>query len=167
MQKLLYTMQVRGRTSRPSDPSKPLRTTGSAVSCILSTTISASGVRTDLTHSDGELAFFESELWLNASDEFQEAGEITFGDGTGHTLKFSSAGNGHVSPGFEPGMIAGAVSWQIEAGEGQFRRRTRLYYVELHHHSFRRSVRFALRSGLSARMKSGDPPESKASAPVQ
>ena len=120
MQKLLYTMQVRGRTSRPSDPSKPLRTTGSAVSCILSTTISASGVRTDLTHSNGELAFFESELWLTASDEFQEAGEITFGDGTGHTLKFSSAGNGHVSPGFEPGMIAGAVSWQIEAGEGQF-----------------------------------------------
>jgi hypothetical protein len=120
MQKLLYTMQVRGRTSRPSDPSKPLRTTGSAASCILSTTISVSGVQTDLTHSDGELAFFESELRLTASDEFQEAGEITFGDGTGHILKFSTAGNGHVSPGFEPGMIAGAASWQIEGGEGQF-----------------------------------------------
>jgi hypothetical protein len=120
MQRLLYTMQVRGRTSRPSDPSKPLRTTGSAASCILSTTISASGVRTDLTHSDGELAFFESELRLTAPDEFQEAGEITFGDGTGHILKFSTAGNGHVSPGFEPGMIAGAASWRIEGGEGQF-----------------------------------------------
>lgn len=120
MQKLLYTMQVRGRTSRPSDPSKPLRTTGSAASCILSTTISASGVRTDLTHSDGELAFFESELRLTAPDEFQETGEITFGDGTGHILKFSTAGNGHVSPGFEPGMIAGAASWQIDGGEGQF-----------------------------------------------
>jgi hypothetical protein len=120
MQKLLYTMQMRGRTSRPCDPSKPLRTTGSAVSCILCTTISASGVRTDLTHSDGELAFFESQLWLTASDEFQEAGEITFGDGTGHTLRFSTAGNGHVSPGIESGMIAGAASWQIEAGDGQF-----------------------------------------------
>jgi hypothetical protein len=120
LQKLLYTMQMRGRTSRPSDPSKPLRTTGSAASCTLSTTISASGVKADLTHSDGELAFFESELWLTASDEFQEAGEITFGDGTRHTLKFSTAGNGHVSPGIEPGMIAGAASWQIEAGEGQF-----------------------------------------------
>lgn len=120
MRKLLYTMQVRGRTSRASDPSQPLRTTGSAASCTLSTVISASGLSTDLTPSDGELAFFESELLMTSPDEFQEAGEILFGDDTGHALKFSTAGHGHMSPGIEPGVIAGTATWQVESGKGQF-----------------------------------------------
>lgn len=120
MRKLLYTMQVRGQTSRPSDPSKPLRTTGSAASCILSTMISASGVRTDLTPLEGELAFFESELRLTGPDEFEETGEIIFGDGTGHVLRFSTAGQGHFTSSFEPGTIAGTASWRVESGAGQF-----------------------------------------------
>jgi hypothetical protein len=88
MLRLFYTMQVRGRTSRPTDPSQPLRMTGSAASCTLRTVISGSGTRTDLTPSDGELAFFESELRLAGPDEFQEAGEIMFGDSTGYVLRF-------------------------------------------------------------------------------
>ena len=120
MGQLLYTMHVRGRTSLPADHSKPLRTTGSAASCILSTMISASGIRTDLTPSDGDLAFFESELRLTGQDEFQETGEITFGDGNTHVLRFSTAGQGHMASGFEPGTIAGTASWRVEGGEGQF-----------------------------------------------
>lgn len=120
MRKLLFTMQMRGRTSQPSDPSGPIRTTGSAASCVLSTVISASGIQTDLTAADGELAFFDSELRLVAPDEFQEAGEIAFGDGTVHLLKFSTAGKGHMSQGFQPGTLAGTASWQVDSGEGQF-----------------------------------------------
>ena len=81
LRKLLYTMQVRGCTSLARGNSDPLRTTGSAVSCIINTVISQSGIRTHLVPSDGDLAFFESEIRLTGHDEFQESGEITFGDG--------------------------------------------------------------------------------------
>jgi hypothetical protein len=117
MRKLFYTMQVKGRTSRPSDPTEPMRTTGSATSGSFSTVISPTGIRTEITHSDGELAFFESELRLVAPEEYQESGEIAVAD---HVLKFSTAGSGHISSGIEPGMIAGAATWKVEGGEGQF-----------------------------------------------
>lgn len=120
MRRLLFTMHMRGQTSRPSDQSQPLRTTGSAASCNLHTIISDSGIRTDLTPSDGDLAFFESELRLTGPDEFQEAGEITFGDNADHVLRFSTARNGHFTSEFEPGTIAGTASWRVESGEGQF-----------------------------------------------
>jgi hypothetical protein len=120
MRELLYTMQVRGQTSRPSDLSWPLRTTGSAASCILSTVISASGIRTEVTPSEGDLAFFDSELRRTGPDEFQETGEIAFGDSTEHVLRFSTAGHGHFTSGFEPGTIAGSASWRIESGKGRF-----------------------------------------------
>jgi len=68
MRKLLFTMQMRGRTSQPSDPSGPIRTTGSAASCVLSTVISASGIQTDRTAAERVLAFFDSELRLVAPD---------------------------------------------------------------------------------------------------
>lgn len=106
--------------ARRTDSSKPLRTTGSAASCVLSTTIAETGIRTDLAPADGELAFFESETRLTGPDEFQESGEIRFGPGTGHVLRFSTAGSGHFTSGFETGTIAGTVSWQVESGEGQF-----------------------------------------------
>jgi hypothetical protein len=120
MRKLLYTMQVRGQTTRPTDQSQPLRTTGSAASCTLSTMISASGIRTDLNASDGQFAFFDSELRLTGPEEFQETGEIMFGDSALHTLRFSTAGQGHFTSGFEPGTISGTASWRVDSGEGQF-----------------------------------------------
>ncbi len=97
-----------------------MRTTGSAASCILSTVISGAGIRSDLTPSDGDLAFFESEMRLRGTDEFEEAGEITFGDSTRHVLRFATAGHGHFTSGFEPGTIAGSSSWRVESGAGQF-----------------------------------------------
>jgi len=117
MRKLFYTMEVKGRTSRPADPSEPLRTTGSATSCVLSTVISPEGITTEIKHSAGEVAFFESELRLVSPHEYEETGEIALGD---HLLKFSTAGNGHISSGVDHDMIAGAATWKVEGGEGQF-----------------------------------------------
>jgi hypothetical protein len=120
VRKILFTMHMRGQTSKPSDQPQSLRTTGSAASCNLNTTISDSGIQTSLTPSDGDLAFFESELRLIGPDEFQEAGEITFGDNADHVLRFSTTRNGHFTKAFEPGTIAGSASWRVESGEGQF-----------------------------------------------
>jgi len=113
-------MQMRGRTSGLSGWSQPLRTTGSAASCTVNTVISGSGVQTDLIASPGEFAFFESELRPTGPNEFEEAGEITFGEGTSHMLRFSTAGSGHFTTDFEPGTLAGSASWRIDGGAGQF-----------------------------------------------
>jgi hypothetical protein len=66
------------------------------------------------------LAFFDSELRFTGSDEFEEKGEISFGEGTENVLRFSTAGRGHINTGFEPGTIAGTASWLVERGEGRF-----------------------------------------------
>jgi hypothetical protein len=81
----------------------------------MSTMISQSGIRTDLTPSEGDLAFFESELCVTGRDEFKESGEITFGEGAEHVLRFSTGGRGHLNSGLEPGVIAGTASWIVES----------------------------------------------------
>jgi len=120
MRKILYTMHFIGQTSAAAGHSETLRTTGSAASCVLSTTIGPAGLRTDLTPSDGDLAFFESELHLTGPEGFDESGQIAFGDENEHLLRFSTVGRGHVAAGFEPGTMAGAATWRVEGGEGQF-----------------------------------------------
>jgi len=97
-----------------------LRTTGSATGCVVSTVIRPSGLQTDLKASDGDLAFLDSELRVTGPDEFREDGTITFGDDSEHVLRFSTLGQGHVTPGLEPGTMAGTASWKVEGGEGQF-----------------------------------------------
>ena len=57
---------------------------------------------------------------MTGPDEFQEDGTITFGDENEHVLRFSTVGQGHVSPGLEPGTMAGTASWKVDGGEGQF-----------------------------------------------
>ena len=120
MRQILYTMHFRGQMLPAAADAEVLRTTGSATSCVVSTVIRASGVQTDLRASDGDLAFLESELRVTGPDEFQEDGTITFGDENEHVLRFSTVGQGHVSPGLEPGTMAGTASWKVDGGEGQF-----------------------------------------------
>ncbi len=120
MRKLLYAMQVRGQTARGSEPSMPMRSTGSAASCTMHTVISPSGIQTDLSPSDGELAFVESEMQVTGPGEFKESGEIVFGEASEHALRFSTLGSGHFVSDVEPGMIAGTANLKVESGEGQF-----------------------------------------------
>ncbi len=120
MRKLLYTMHFVSQTSRTADHSTVLRSTGSATSCVVTTRVLSSGVQTNLQASTGDLAFFESELRLTGPEEFQETGEIAFGDNGDNVLKFSTVGHGHMQLGLEPGVMAGASSWKVEGGEGQF-----------------------------------------------
>ena len=120
MRKILYTMHFRGQTSPAANHSEVLRTTESAASCTMSTIVRRSGIETDLQVSEGDLAFLESELRVTGPDEFEEDGTITFGDESGHVLKFSTVGQGHITPGLEPGTIAGTANWKVLGGEGQF-----------------------------------------------
>jgi hypothetical protein len=120
MRKITYAMHFRGRTSLAAEDSNSLRATGSAASCVMSTTIRHSGMETDLKSSEGDLAFLDSNLRLTGPDSFQEEGTITFGGDSEHILRFSTLGEGHFSAGLEPGTMAGSASWNVEGGEGQF-----------------------------------------------
>jgi len=82
--------------------------------------IGSSGVQTELQPFAGDLAFFESKLKMTGPDEFIEDGTITIGDDDEHLLRFSTLGPGHVARGLQPGTMAGAASWQIDGGKGQF-----------------------------------------------
>lgn len=121
MRKLLYAMHFRSQTSTAAGQSGVLHSTGSAASCVVSTTITSSGLQTELHGADGgDLAFFESELRITGPEVFEESGNITFGDEGEHSLRFSTVGQGHVGAGLEPGTMAGTASWRIDGGEGQF-----------------------------------------------
>jgi hypothetical protein len=80
------------------------------------------GVKTELKGSAGDLAFLESELRLKGNGEFEEDGQIMFGDESEHVLEFTTLGRGHVVLGIEPGLMAGSVNWKISGGNGQFAR---------------------------------------------
>jgi hypothetical protein len=120
MRKILYTMHFRGRMSAMLNNSQSLKTTGTATSCMVSTTVRPSGVETILRASDGDLAFLDSEVRLTGPDSFQEDGTITFGDDGMHVLQFSTLGEGHFAPSPEPGNMAGTSSWRVDGGKGQF-----------------------------------------------
>src|SRR5712671_6669672 len=72
MRQILYNMHFRSQTSPVVDHSDVVRTTGSATGCVVSTMIRPSGVQADIKPSDGDLAFFESELRVTGPDGFRE-----------------------------------------------------------------------------------------------
>jgi hypothetical protein len=88
MRRILYTMQFKGRISQAVLDSKSLRTTGSATSCTVTTTVRPSGVEGDIRPSHGDLAFLDSELRVTGVDSFQEDGAIFFGDDSENVLRF-------------------------------------------------------------------------------
>ena len=120
MRQIVYSMQFRGRMSCAASDAKSLRTTGSATSCIVTTTVLPSGVQSDVKASQGDLAFLESEFRVTGTDSFQGGGTIAFGEDSEHVLRFSTIGEGHLTPGAKPGTVAGTVSCNIKGGEGQF-----------------------------------------------
>ena len=120
MRTLLYNMHFRGRMSSAVADARSLRTTGSATSCVVTTTVLPSGVEADVKAAEGDLAFLESELRVTGTDSFEEDGMIVFGDGSDNVLRFSTAGHGRLSHCLDPGTMAGTASCSVHGGTGQF-----------------------------------------------
>ena len=122
VRKILYTMHFVSRASAVPANSTILKTRGTATSSVITTMVLPSGLQTELKGSAGDLAFLESELRLNGQDEFEEHGQITFGDESEHMFEFATLGRGHMVLGIAPGLMAGSVNWRISGGNGQFAR---------------------------------------------
>lgn len=95
-----------------------LRTTGSAPSCTLRTSIGSGGVESDLKPAAGDMAFLESEMRLTGPESYREEGTISFGEND-NVLRFTSA-EGHLLRSPNPETMAGSSTWTVEGGRGQF-----------------------------------------------
>jgi len=113
-------MHFRGQASPAGGQKQILHTAGSAASCLVRTLVRSTGLQTEVTVEGGDFAFFESDLQATGGDQFHEEGSISFGAESEHLLRFSTIGEGHMTPGFAPGVRAGSATWKVEGGEGQF-----------------------------------------------
>jgi hypothetical protein len=118
MRQIIYSMHFQGRSSPLSSDEHTFKTTSSATSCTLRTTIDEAGVAGTHEAAEGDLAFVESEIHFTDHERFTERGVILFGEN--HSLRFSTVDNGHLEPSADPHTLAGAANWKVEGGEGQF-----------------------------------------------
>lgn len=120
MRQLVYAMHFRGQISRSSGDGQTLRAASSGTSCTIHTEVGPSGVETNLQPAPGDLAFVETEIHLTGQELFEGSGVLTFGEDAEHALRFSSGKAGQLRPSGIPGVLAGAVSWKVDGGEGWF-----------------------------------------------
>ena len=118
MRHIIYSMQFKGK-ALPGHESGVLKATTSATSCTLESIIGDDGIAGSFHTAEGGMAFFESEIRIAGQHAFTETGSITFGD-EGHTVNFGTVGQGVLGPSADPDHSAGAVTWKVEGGEGQF-----------------------------------------------
>jgi hypothetical protein len=117
MRHIIYTMQFKG-TAATGGEEGVMKATTSATSCSVKTVIGEDGVEGTFIPAEGGMAFFESEVRRTGTNQFVERGSISFGDE--HTLNFSTVGTGVLGPSADEKMMAGAVIWKVDGGEGQF-----------------------------------------------
>ena len=130
MSQIIYTMQFKGELS-PVGTSPNVMKATMVASCMCMTVVGPNGLQTPLEPAAGEQATFESDVTFLGGFEspeatvageagFKETGMITFGGGE-HRLRFSTIGQGYIGPSAESNLRQGAVIWQVESGEGQFK----------------------------------------------
>src|SRR5258708_3207822 len=112
MRQIIYSMHFQGRSSPLSSDDRTLKTTSSATSCTLRTTIDGGGVEGKHEAAEGDLAFVESEIHFTGREHFSEKGVIVFGEK--HVLRFSTLDDGRVGPSADPHTVAGAANWKVE-----------------------------------------------------
>jgi len=119
MERIIYVLQFTGHAAPVEGASGVLKATTSAPSCEISTQVGMHGLRSELRPGDGGTALFESEVTMTGDASFKESGTISFGAG-GNRLRFSTVGQGYLGPSADPKQSTGAVTWQVDGGEGQF-----------------------------------------------
>lgn len=119
MRQIIYSMQFTGRATPQNAAGSVLKAATTAPSCSITTVTGPDGVRGTLQRVDGDQATFESEVTFSDESTFLETGSIAFGT-SGHRLRFSTVGQGHLGSSADPTLKHGAVSWRVDGGEGQF-----------------------------------------------
>jgi hypothetical protein len=119
MQQLIYAMQFSGQAVPVDGSPGTLRAHTRAPSCSMTSLVGPEGLAGAVHPAAGGNAAFESEVTFTGESSFVESGRISFGN-DGHQIRFSTVGAGYLAPGPETGVQQGAVTWQIDGGDGQF-----------------------------------------------
>jgi hypothetical protein len=119
MKQLIYAMQFKGVAAPVEGSQGVLRASTQAPSCMITSLVGPEGLAGAINPSSGGVATFVSEVTFTGESSFLESGTISFGD-NGHQLRFSTVGQGYLGPSPDAGVQHGAVTWRIDAGEGQF-----------------------------------------------
>jgi len=117
MKHVIYSMQFKGGAVPGGEG--VLKSATSATSCSIQSVVGADGVVGTFHPVEGSLAWLESEVRLTGKHSFTESGTISFGEDN-HALRFSTVGEGHMGPTADEKYSAGAVTWKVDGGEGQF-----------------------------------------------
>jgi hypothetical protein len=119
MKQLIYAMQFKGTAAPKAGVTGVIGAATSASSCTLSSVVGSDGLTGTLLQVPGGQAWFESEVTLSGETSFNETGTIRFGD-SGHSLHFSTIGQGFLGKSPESTLQHGSVMWQVDGGTGQF-----------------------------------------------
>jgi len=68
----------------------------------------------------GDHAIFDTEVTTTSETTFDERGVMKFG-GDSDSIRFTTVGEGTLTPSAEKGLHEGSVIWRIGEGEGRFR----------------------------------------------
>jgi hypothetical protein len=118
MRQIPYAMRFTGNVAPASADGSVLRAATTAPSAAITAVVGSGGLEAAIAPVPGDPAAFESEVTFTGATSFLETGSIAFGDG--NRLRFSTVGSGYLADGAEPGVKHGAVTWQVDGGEGQF-----------------------------------------------
>jgi hypothetical protein len=130
MRQMTYTLQLQGKWSPLGTSPNVMKATLVATGGNL-TAAHPDGLATALEPGQGEQVTCESDVTFLGGFEvpegtsageagFKETGFIALGGGE-HHLRFSTIGQGYIGPSADPHVRQGAVIYQVESGEGQFR----------------------------------------------
>ncbi|MDA1188649.1 MAG: hypothetical protein O2854_03055 [Chloroflexi bacterium] len=119
MQRLIYTAVFTGKGG-PQNPADPTlwEAHSTAPSATITTKAGPNGLESKFEAIGGHEIVFDSEAKFLTDTTLIEWGTISFGPG--HTLNFSTVGEGFMGGTVEPNVTGGCIIWKVEGGTGQF-----------------------------------------------
>jgi hypothetical protein len=118
MKRIIYALQFKGSAAPKDGAADVMAVNAKAPGASVRTQVFPDGLNGKIETEAGAEAAFASTVKMTSDSSFDEEGTISFG--ADHSLRFVTAGQGHVAPSAEEGVSAGAVVWKIDGGEGQF-----------------------------------------------
>jgi hypothetical protein len=113
---LCFALEFRGRGAAvPGEPGRR-RASTTAPSQRTWTRLGAGGVEAGVEPAGGETATLEAEVRMTGESTFVESGRIRYG--TAGAVTFRTVGEGVRGPSPIPGLVHGAVIWEVTGGEG-------------------------------------------------
>jgi hypothetical protein len=118
MQQIVYAIQFKGQATPAEGNAGVIHVRSVAASASISAVVNKGGITGGFDPAAVADVAFESQATLLAANGFEERGTITFGD-QGHSLRFTTVGQGWMGPSPDPALQQGSVTWKVEGGTGQ------------------------------------------------